>query len=380
MTRVTKVLSGLLAAAVFAVSLFSFCALGGDEPRRLTSTVPPFEAGQATMEQLRDFFPHGMYWNHVVGDEEEAYSVTDTPCSPYSDEEGLHDTQAGVTCNYFEIPGTVWGGWQCCGYARLLTYSYFGSSFEHWDTAETLATVKAGDVLYLWNGGPHYIWILSLTDNGDGTAAITYADCNGTGKRSHCQIQWDALGTLDLKNNTLKNELLGDWALQKLYCSPESKTTFTTTTQSATTAATAATRAMATATLVVRYNLLGGDVADDCYAVSEAGELLWRQTGALKTDVFDENGWFDKTLLAAGPTVLTRDGYWFGGWTTDKGECQAMVSQAAAYPVTAEKAAIWFEKEWEKKTTVRLKTAFEHGVRQVTLYAVWIPAEKEETE
>ena len=83
-------------AAAFATFLFSLVALGGDTPKRLSPVAPPWKAGQATMEQLHAFFPHGMFWNHVVGDPNEAYSVTDTACSPYTDDEDLHDKEGFV--------------------------------------------------------------------------------------------------------------------------------------------------------------------------------------------------------------------------------------------------------------------------------------------
>ncbi|MBR3289238.1 MAG: InlB B-repeat-containing protein, partial [Clostridia bacterium] len=132
---------------------------------------------------------------------------------------GLHRDE-GVVCNYFEVPGKVMGGWQCCGFLRLMTYLYFGVSFENWDTSASLTGIKAGDVLYLTSGGPHYIWVLSVTDNGDGTQKITYNDCNGAGRRVHCQIQWDARCTVNMATGELELAAIGTWDIYKRYISP----------------------------------------------------------------------------------------------------------------------------------------------------------------
>ncbi len=389
MTVAKKVLAIALAAALFSTFLFSFCALGGDMPKRLTPVTPPWQEGQATMEQLQDFFPHGLFWNHVVGDEDEAYSVTDTACSPYTDDEDLHDKEAGVTCNYFEIPGKVWGGWQCCGYTRLLTYSYYGSSFENWETAPTLQNVKVGDVLYLWNYGPHYIWILSLKQNGDGTASITYADCNGTGKRSHCQIQWDALGTLDLKNNTMKNPLLGDWELQKLYASPEkpaptttttTTVTTTTTTQPPTTTTIPTTTTTQPPSLAVTYNLCGGEAGNKQYTVDKTGALCVWETGEPVVDRFAADGAAMTALLSAERLGAMKEGYLFAGWSLEKDGGAAASQLAAVYPLSAAQSATWLREQLCANTQTQLQTAMKNGSRRATVYAVWIPDDKEETE
>ena len=390
MKNAKKTVAICLAAAFFATVLFSFSALGGDQPKRLSPVNPPWEAGQATLEELHDFFPHGMFWNHVVGDPDEAYSVTDTACSPYLDDEALHDKEAGVTCNFFEVPGKVYGGWQCCGYVRMLTYAYYGVSFENWDTETTLENVKAGDVLALWNYGPHYIYIETLKDNGDGTAAITYADCNGTGKRSHCQIQWDALGTLDRVQNTMKNSLLGDWELDTLYVSPENpapttSAPMTATETTTTTVTTATTTTVATTTttttplaLSVRYNVCGGEAGSKQYTVAKNGDLCVWETGEPVTDRLTAETVASASPLSAQRAGLTRKGYHFAGWSFDKNGGDAATALAALYPVSSENAALWFAEQLENKARAGLATAFQSGVRQVTLYAVWIPANDRE--
>ncbi|MBR3289286.1 MAG: InlB B-repeat-containing protein [Clostridia bacterium] len=208
-----SVLSLLLAAAML---------LTGALPVSAASRISPkenFTPGEATLTELRAFFQNGAYWNHVSGTEDTPYSVTDTPCSPYTDSDGMHRDE-GVVCNYFGIPGVVWGGWQCCGFTRLMTYLYFGTSCDNWETSTSLTGMKAGDVLYLTNGGPHYIWLLSVTDNGDGTKKVTYTDCNGAGRRVHCQIQWDARCTVNMQTQELELAAIGAWDVVKRYVAP----------------------------------------------------------------------------------------------------------------------------------------------------------------
>ena len=366
----------LCVAAILSVCAFPFSSLAGDAPKRLSPTTPPWDPGQATMDQLHDFFPHGMFWNHVVGDKNEAYSVTDTACSPYMDEEGLHDQEAGVTCNFFEVRGKVMGGWQCCGYARMVTYAYYGSSFENWKTESSLKNVKAGDVLCLWNYGPHYIWILSLKPNSDGTAAITYADCNGTGKRSHCQIQWDALGVLDYNKNVMKNPILGDWELQTLYASPEkpapTAAPTTTTTAPPTTTTTRPPTTTTAPKLSVRYNLSGGEAGSKQYAVSEAGDLLLWETGAPVTDEWSAGDLSAMKLLSAEKAGLCKEGCVFAGWSVRKEDAAAAAAQAAYYPLSGEEAALWMRQNAVSSAVQDLKNAFSGGSRYVTLYALWV--------
>ncbi len=364
-----RMLAMLCVALLLSVCAFPFSSLAGDVPQRLSPITPPWEPGQATMEQLHDFFPHGMFWNHVVGDKDEAYSVTDTACSPYMDAEDLHDKEAGVTCNFFEVPGKVWGGWQCCGYTRLLTYAYYGSSFENWETETTLQNVKVGDVLYLWNYGPHYIWILSLKPTDEGTVSITYADCNGTGKRSHCQIQWDALGVLDVQKNVMKSPLLGDWELQKLYSSPEKPEptiATTTTTAAPTTTTTAAPK------LSVRYNLSGGEAGNKQYAVSDAGELLLWETGTPIVEEWDTGTISNLSFLSAETVGICKEGYAFAGWSVRKEDVTAARNQAEYYPLTAEKAALWLQEKTVAAAVQDVKAAFSSGTHDVTLHALWV--------
>lgn len=206
-------LAWLLAAAWLLVGVLPVSAATRISPKE------NFTPGQATLTEMRAFYQNGAYWNHVSGTEDTPYSVTDTPCSVYTDSDGLHRDE-GVVCNYFEVPGKVMGGWQCCGFARLMTYLYFGTSCENWETSTSLSGMKAGDVLYLTANGPHYIWLLSVTDNGDGTKKVTYTDCNGAGRRQHCQIQWDARCTVNMQTQELELGAIGTWDVFKRYVSP----------------------------------------------------------------------------------------------------------------------------------------------------------------
>lgn len=207
-------------------ALMSFClTMCPLAATRVSPTKHDFVPGESTLTALKGFFTNGDYWNHKSDGEDDPYSVTDTACSTSTDADGLH-TDIGVVCNYFEVPGKVVGGWQCCGFARMMTYLYFGSSFENWETSTSLKDISAGDVIYLYSSGPHYIWIQSVKDNGDGTVTALYTDCNGAGRRSHCQIQWDVSATLDTVDNLVLMDVLGSWEVVRRYKAPlESKQT-----------------------------------------------------------------------------------------------------------------------------------------------------------
>lgn len=78
-----------------------------------------------TLEQLRQKFPNGKYWNHA-GNPGSSNSVnnqdgyTSTPCSQH----GVVGTSA-QTCNGFAPSGTQLS-WQCMGYAEKLGYDATG--------------------------------------------------------------------------------------------------------------------------------------------------------------------------------------------------------------------------------------------------------------
>lgn len=150
------------------------------------------------MNQLREDFKDGKYWNHEVSvpgtdgttlwnnqNNSFADSCTDFPCT-YHDRSTTNMT--GIyDCNYYY-------GLQCFGFARRLAFLYYGSNVSGWTSTQDsgLDSLKAGDVVdYGWyydsEGNTvwgHTIWITSASPE-----YMTYTDCNGTGV--NCQIRWD---------------------------------------------------------------------------------------------------------------------------------------------------------------------------------------------
>lgn len=176
-------------------ALLCLCMVVGMLPV-LTPTAQA--AGTKTMNQLREDFKDGKYWNHEVSvpgtdgttlwnnqNNSFADSCTDFPCT-YHDRSTTNMT--GIyDCNYYY-------GLQCFGFARRLAFLYYGSNVSGWTSTQDsgLDSLKAGDVVdYGWyydsEGNTvwgHTIWITSASPE-----YMTYTDCNGTGV--NCQIRWD---------------------------------------------------------------------------------------------------------------------------------------------------------------------------------------------
>ena len=153
-----RLAAGLLAAAMTCSLLCPFSA----------------QAEGMSFAQLREKFPDGKYWNHLVGQPNDPDGWTDTPCT--------HETGSKAECNSF-LDGNFIGE-QCYGYAMKITYDMYGTSFVQWTQDKELSTIKAGDSIRLNNQyGGHSIVVQEV--RGD---TVVYTDCN-TGYT--CQIGWD---------------------------------------------------------------------------------------------------------------------------------------------------------------------------------------------
>jgi len=126
-----------------------------------------------SVQQLKDKFPAGKYWNHVgmAGNNPDGW--TETSCGyPHNN-----------NCNKFD------GHTQCSGFAYKLAYDVYGEYARNWLKDNNTSNLKAGDILRINDDG-HSIFITEI--NGD---TITYADCNRTGggvnPENACKIYWD---------------------------------------------------------------------------------------------------------------------------------------------------------------------------------------------
>ncbi len=155
-----------------------------------------------TLQQLREKFPHGKYWNHAnnpggSNSVNNQNGYTSTPCSKHG---GLIGTSS-QTCNGFQ-PGSSQLSWQCMGYAEKLGYDATGynprnnaNGWQTYTSSSALNNLKPGDIVrYKTSSYYHSIYVIGV--NGD---TVTYTDCNSDGK---CGIRWDkTISKSTLKSN-----------------------------------------------------------------------------------------------------------------------------------------------------------------------------------
>ena len=158
--------------------------------------LPVAHANAATLDELKQKFPNGAYWNHAgnhyyggyghcVGSCNNPDGYTWSPCYTHNGNtpSGAHD------CNSFN------GGIQCCGFARKLAYDAYGSYATNWtnyygnDASNYMwNSLKPGDVLHYTGGNAdptygHWVFVIGVNGN-----AITVAECNIY--NAPCQIRW----------------------------------------------------------------------------------------------------------------------------------------------------------------------------------------------
>ncbi len=142
----------------------------------------------ATIQDMKNKFPNGAYWNHVVknghgyshyqdqGSCNNPNGFTWTPCDTHNGNVGV----GGHDCNSFQ------NAMQCCGFVKKLAYDLYGSTHPSWGTT-TLANAKVGDVMHYWGGGADATnghWVMIIGKNGN---TLTFGECN---VGSNCKISW----------------------------------------------------------------------------------------------------------------------------------------------------------------------------------------------
>lgn len=146
------------------------------------------KASAATIEDLKNKFPNGAYWNHVVqsghgysnyqdyGSCNNPDGYTWSPCDTHNGNVGV----GGHDCNSFQ------NAMQCCGFAKKLAYDLYGSTHTSWGTT-TLANAKIGDVVHYKGAGADATfghWVMIIGKNGN---TLTFGECN---VGSNCKIIW----------------------------------------------------------------------------------------------------------------------------------------------------------------------------------------------
>lgn len=152
----------LLAAALPVGTVFA------QEPKAVTTL---------NVAQLQEKYPHGAYWNHTKGGNED---YTWTPCSHHN---GNCTYNGSCGCNTYNNMAI-----QCMGFAYQLAYLAYGTDprtqWTQVSRVSALDTLKGGDIIR-YNG--HSVFVLGV--EGD---TVLYADCN-TDHR--CIIQWNNVTT-----------------------------------------------------------------------------------------------------------------------------------------------------------------------------------------
>ena len=141
---------------------------------------------QTRLELLEDYFPNGMYWNHIGVDTSEmtadeiAMCVTDTPCNHSVYGYGNCNIYNGLMDDFFPQYGDEM---QCLGYASIISDLLFGYDApitEFYDFDE----LRIGDHIRMgW-----YEHSMIVTDIDWDTDTITVTEVNAD--YENCQISW----------------------------------------------------------------------------------------------------------------------------------------------------------------------------------------------
>ncbi|MGI6254342.1 MAG: hypothetical protein ACOYJZ_01790 [Acutalibacter sp.] len=143
-----------------------------------TGSITPEQALEA-LNDLRDTFPEGMYWNHVGVEDWDEFTVTNSPCD--------HDIYWDTYCNGYSggiqdlFPQFV-PMEQCLGFAALLSDLVFGEDAPV-STFTDYTQVRSGDHIRL-ELSEHSMTVLTVEEDG-----ITVVECNSD--YQHCRISWD---------------------------------------------------------------------------------------------------------------------------------------------------------------------------------------------
>lgn len=150
-----------------------------------------------TLDDLRQKYPAGKYWNHVGSSQNNSESYTSTACTDH------YVKRADGTRGIGQYDNRYYGalGWatQCAGYAQKVASCYAGSDPQTWTKRTGTAAVndlKTGDVVRYLNDG-HSIFITKVEGEN-----VWFSDCN-SGNR--CIIRWDVKTTKSAIKKTFTN-------------------------------------------------------------------------------------------------------------------------------------------------------------------------------
>lgn len=150
-----------------------------------------------TLDELRQKYPAGKYWNHAGSSTNNPEGYTSTACTDH------YVKRADGTRGIGQYDNRYYGalGWatQCAGYAQKVASCYAGSDPQTWTKRTGTAAVndlKTGDVVRYLNDG-HSIFITKVEGEN-----VWFSDCN-YGNR--CIIRWDVKTTKSAIKKTFTN-------------------------------------------------------------------------------------------------------------------------------------------------------------------------------
>lgn len=150
-----------------------------------------------TLDDLRQKYPAGKYWNHVGSSQNNSESYTSTACTDHYVKRADGTRGIGQYDNYYY--GALGWATQCAGYAQKVASCYAGSDPQTWTKRTGTAAVndlKTGDVVRYLNNS-HSIFITKVEGEN-----VWFSDCN-YGNR--CIIRWDVKTTKSAIKKTFTN-------------------------------------------------------------------------------------------------------------------------------------------------------------------------------
>lgn len=145
--------------------------------------------GGLSLQQLKNKFPNGAYWNHVVTDwsnngdqllnrwdDSFADSYTWSPCATHNGTASVGQ----IDCN------VCYGAMQCKGFVNKLSYDAYGSYCVDWGTTSAW-NCKKGDVIHYFASDTDSTWghwVMVIGRIGD---TVYFGEANRDG---NCKISW----------------------------------------------------------------------------------------------------------------------------------------------------------------------------------------------
>lgn len=163
-----------------------------------TTTQSATPKTKLNVNQLKDKFPAGKYWNHTIGGKNNPDKYTSTPCKHHYNKLPCKHSECkgGGGCCYYGVCGcnSYANAVQCMGFAYKLGYDAYGvnptanktTGYKKITNKNDLKAyvdnkLKAGDIIR-YAGNTHTVFVIGV--NGD---KVYVAECNRNGD---CKIEW----------------------------------------------------------------------------------------------------------------------------------------------------------------------------------------------